>query len=139
MSELKIIRGRGDVAAQELTRELVHVPEWGGAVYVRTMSAVEKEKYIASIRQETGRGRKKDVKVLLEKSSAKLVVHTACDESGAAIFTDADVDWLSDQSAMAVDRIQKVAARLNGLDDDAEDDAKNASASATANGASSTV
>lgn len=139
MSELKIIRGRGDVAARELDKELVLVPEWGpgAAVYVRTLSAIEKEKYIASIRQEVGRGRKKDVKVLLEQSSAKLLIRTVCDESGAPIFTEHDIEWLGQQDTRAIDRIQKVAARLNGLDDDAEEEAKNASASATATGDSS--
>lgn len=139
MSETLKTLSRDDIrAARDMALEPVDVPEWGGRVWVRTMEAEERERYTASIRKEVGRGKKKDVTVVLEKSSAKLVQRTVCDEKGELLFTAEDIAWLATKSARAMGRVVEVAARLNGLSDEAEDDAKNDSASATTSDGSST-
>lgn len=117
----------------------VDVPEWGGAVYVKLMTGLEKERYVKSIRRTVGRGRKRRERVELEHSGAALVVATLCDEHGVLLATAADIPALSAKSAVALQRVIDAAATLNGLDDDAEEEAGNASASETETSGSSSV
>lgn len=128
------IRAKQDLA----TPEPVEVPEWGETVYVKAMTGLQKEKYVESIRKVTGAGKKQKVEMVLQQSGARLVVQTCCDADGVLLFTPADVAWLSEKSAVALQRVIDAASRLNGLNDEAEDDAKNDSASATATDGSST-
>jgi hypothetical protein len=112
--------------------ERVEVPEWGGHVYVRSLSGTERERYIESIRELRGRGRKQDYKIILAESGAKLAVRTMCDEKGNLMFTAADVKKLGEKSSKALQRVIDVAGKLNGLDDESEEEAKNDSPGATA-------
>lgn len=127
-------------AAQDLAAPVpVSVPEWGETVYVKAMTGLQKEKYVESIRKVTGAGKKQKVEMVLQQSGARLVVQTCCDEHGALLFTAEDVEWLAQKSAIALQRVIDAASKLNGLGDDAEDDAKNDSASETAIDGSSTA
>lgn len=91
--------------------ELVEVPEWGGVVFVRSLSGEERDQFEASIIERNGR----DVRTNLRNLRARLVVLAACDESGAPIFTPGDAAALGAKSAAALDRIFSVAQRLSGL------------------------
>jgi hypothetical protein len=106
--------------------ERVDVPEWGGHVFVRTLSAEAKEQYIESIRRITGRGKKQNVEIILEKSSAKLAAQTMCKEDGTLLWPNgsmATIDRLAARSAKALSRVVDAAAKLNGLADDSEEEA----------------
>jgi hypothetical protein len=104
--------GRSEIlGAQDLARELVPCPEWGGAVWVRTMTAAERDEWEAS--RLHGEGRRRDVS--LENMRASLVAACAVDEHGNRLFDDADVEALGAKSARALDRLFQVAQRLNGV------------------------
>jgi len=101
-------------ALDDRVRELVEVPEWGGALYVRAMTALEREQFEQSLLdQRRGKNR-----LRLEYARARLAVMVCEDEGGKPIFEDADVAWLATKSAAALERIFKVASRLSGLDED---------------------
>ena len=105
--------------ADDLPRELVEVPEWGGSCYVRTLRGNERDSFEQSLV-----GKKQ--KMSLENVRARFAVLTVCDDSGTRLFTDADAKALGDKSAAALDRVFAVAQRLNGFSQDAvEDLAKN--------------
>jgi len=76
------------LAAPDLHRELVEVPEWGVSLYVRVMTARERDAFEAQqltlARQDRG----------TDNIRARLVVLTAVDEQGARVFGDADADAL---------------------------------------------
>lgn len=91
--------------------EMVEVPEWGGVVFVRSLSGEERDQFEASIIERNGR----DVRTNLRNLRARLVVLAACDESGNPIFSPGDADALGAKSAAALDRIFSVAQRLSGL------------------------
>jgi len=93
--------------ADDLPREEVDVPEWGGAVFVRTMAGVERDAFEQSIADESGRN--------LTNLRARLAVLTVVDADGARIFADADADALGKKSAAGLSRIFDVAQRLNAL------------------------
>ena len=102
------------LAADDLPRELVNVPEWGGSVYVRTLTGGERDQFEAAL-LGSGRGRKADPAERMRNFRARLAAFVLCDEQGTALFTQADVDALGAKSAAALDRIVEVASRLNHL------------------------
>lgn len=104
--------GRDDILGRDdLPRQLVAVPEWGGEVWVRTLTAAERDAWEASI---VGDGGARD----LGNLRARLAARAMCDESGARLFADADAEALGCKSAVALGRVYDVAARLSGVRED---------------------
>ena len=102
--------------------EMVEVPEWGGVLYVRSLTGAERDQFEASIVERNGR----DVRTNLRNLRARLVVLAACDEKGEPIFTPDDAEVLGTKNAAALDRIFSVAQRLSGLrDNDVQELAEN--------------
>lgn len=99
---------------EDIQKELVNVPEWGGDVYVRGMTGAERDRFEASIVQMQGTERKLN----MSNVRAKLASLTICDEQGQRLFNDADVAKLAEKSASALQRIFAVAQRLSGIGDD---------------------
>ena len=110
------------LAAQDLQTEDVEVPEWGGAVRVRSFTGRERDAFEASM----VRGDGKDRKVDLTNMRARLVGLTVIDETGQRLFTDEEVDLLGAKSGAALDRVFAIAQKLNGLSGaDVEEFSKN--------------
>jgi hypothetical protein len=124
--------------ADDIVIEKVPVPEWGKGrfVHITTLTALEREKYVESIQKITGHGRKQSVSIVLQQSSAKLASQTICDEKGIRLFGVADIPALAKKSSKALQRIVDAAAKLNGIDDEAFEDAKNDSANQIADSGS---
>ena len=101
----------------DLPKETVKVPEWGGEVQVRTMTGTDRDAFEASLIGKEGR---------LENVRARLVSLAVCDESGNRLFGDEDVAALGAKSAKALDRVFAVAQRLNGIGAEQVEQAKNA-------------
>lgn len=116
------LSGLDILAAQDLPTERVDVPEWGGHVYVRSMTAQERdawELFLAASRGE-------DEQLNLRNVRATFVASTAVNGRGELLFSADQVEALGGKNAAAVDRIYTRARRLNRLsDDDVEDLAKN--------------
>ena len=112
------------LAANDLKSEDVEVPEWGGAVRVRSFTGRERDAFEASMVRGEGRDRKVD----LTNMRARLVGLTVIDETGQRLFTDEEVDLLGAKSGAALDRVFAVAQKLNGLSGaDVEELSKNSS------------
>ncbi len=109
--------------ANDIRREDVDIPEWGGKVCVRGMTGSERDAFEEMILA----GRGKDAKVNLRNIRAKLVAQTVIDpETGQYLFTDDDIKALGKKSAKALARVYDVAQRLSGITDkDAEELAGN--------------
>ena len=112
------------LAANDLKSEDVEVPEWGGAVRVRSFTGRERDAFEASMVRGEGRDRKVD----LTNMRARLVGLTVIDETGQRLFTDEEVDLLGAKSGAALDRVFAIAQKLNGLSgSDVEELSKNSS------------
>ena len=110
------------LAAEDLPRETVRVPEWGGDVLVRGLTGAQRDEFEASV--VVGKGSNRDVNI--KNLRAKLVALSVVDEAGALLFTDKDVDALGKKSAVALQRVFDTAQRLSGLSEaDVEDLQKN--------------
>lgn len=110
------------LTARDLPTEDVGVPEWGGTVRVRGLTAKERDEYEAAT--VDFRNPKKPT-VNLRNTRARLVALCAIDEEGRRLFTREDVDALGDVSSTALDRVFQAAKRLSGIDSDGEAAAKN--------------
>ncbi|MFZ2738092.1 MAG: hypothetical protein WBI20_02550 [Burkholderiaceae bacterium] len=118
---MNILTKESILAADDLPRERVTVPEWGGDVFVRTMTGTERDAFEASlIGKESGKeGR-------LDNVRARLVSLALCSESGERLFDDFEIAALGKKSARALDRVFSVAQRLNGIGTEQVDVAKKA-------------
>ena len=96
---------------QDIEIEQVDVVEWGGHVFVKGMSGIERDTFEASIVQQRG----KDARVNMVNIRAKLAAQTICDEEGVKMFTEKDVHALGKKSASALQRVFDVAQRLSGI------------------------
>ena len=96
------------LSKKDLKRQVVNVPEWGGDVLVAEMTAEARDAWEQAI---TTRDKGKN----LVNPRAKLVIATAVDENGERLFKDADIGEVAKLSAQAMDRICRVAQKVNGL------------------------
>ena len=107
--------------ADDLPRKPVEVPEWGGTIYIRTMSGTERDRFDAAIVARGQDGKVFDTKGL----RVEIVVLTACDEDGKLLFSEKDKEALSLKSGNVLERLCNVSRKLNGiLDVDSVDDSK---------------
>ena len=104
--------------ADDIQKEMVNVPEWGGDIYLRTMSGLERDAFEQSI--------VKDKVTNLRNIRARFCALVICDEDGKRLFTDADVVELGRKSSLVLSRIFDVGQSLNGFTNaDVEELAKN--------------
>ena len=119
------------LAADDLTTIDVDVPEWGGAVRIKSMTGAERDGFEDSLFVDVsdGKGGTKRVQNL-KHLRAKLVAASLVDEDGTPVFTMDEVASLAKKSAAALNRCFEAAQKLNGMGQPAEVEAKNDSPSA---------
>lgn len=107
------------LGAVTLRTEDVEVPEWGGVVRVSEMTGTSRDAWEQSlVPRETGGPAN------IANIRARLVAACAVDDKGRRLFTDVEAEELGQKSALALERIAKVAQRLNGLTADEVETAK---------------
>jgi hypothetical protein len=99
----------------DLKREIIAVPEWGGEVCVRVMTGSERDQWEWAALAAKDNATKKGVAFSIENMRATLSAICICDETGKRIFTNADILELGKKSAAALDRVFQAAQRVNGL------------------------
>ncbi len=97
-------------AAKDFEIEAVEVPEWGGWVNIRSLSARERDLFEESIGAEEG-------KQNLVNLRARLVVLCLCDEDGGRIFQDGQAEELGAKNAQVISRLFDLARKLSGMTD----------------------
>ena len=103
--------------------EPLEVPEWGGTVYVRTITGGERDgvEYALSKDPVTGRYRQDNFR-------AYFTMLVCCDESGRKLFKTQDIPALAKKSGAALERIVDAGLKLNRFSDtDVEEMTKNSS------------
>ena len=109
----------GILAMLDRRREPVEVPEWGGTVYVQSLSGRERDEFSLSL---MGPDRRPDM-TKLPGMKQRLLVLTIVDDHGVRLFSDEDADALGEKDPDVIDRIWTVANRLAGLGHTAVPDA----------------
>ena len=99
------------LAADDLAKETVSVPEWGGEIIIGTMTGAARDAWEQSIAGQGG-------KVNIANIRARMLAYCALDENGNRLFSDADAEALGQKSGAALDRCVRVAQKLNKLTDE---------------------
>lgn len=99
------------LAVDDLKRVEVAVPEWGGTVWVRTLTGGECNTLFASVARK---GVKADDETYIVQIAAMAMV----DDAGARLFTNGDTENLGKKSFVALRRVFEVAQQLSGLSDE---------------------
>jgi len=92
--------------AQDLKHEDVEVPEWGGTVRVRMMTGAERDALGVSLLT-------KDRQLDMSQYRIRLVATCIVDDQGRQLFGPDEVHMLGAKSGLALDRVYRVAERLN--------------------------
>ncbi len=110
------------LSADDLPRESLLIPEWGGDVWIRTLTQQERDEWEQQVRDQTW----EDGAVGQAGLKSLLAILTLLDADGQRMFVSDDLPEFNQKSAAAVDRIWQVACRLNGLTEgDVEELAEN--------------
>jgi hypothetical protein len=96
-------------AAKDRVPVKVPIPEWDGDVHVRALNGPEIFEWQRISEKAENEQRWTDTKAIL-------AVFATCDESGARIFDESDLEWLiAEKSFGPINRIYEAASRLNVL------------------------
>lgn len=102
----------------------VSVPEWGGVIRLRMMTALEREGYEMALSEA-----QKNNGGIVINIRASLVAWCAIDAEGKRLFSREDVVLLGDKSAAALSRVFEAARKLNAILGDEQAEIKKSSES----------
>ena len=115
---MKDLKRREILTNKDFKVEPVDVPEWGGRVYVRSMTGEDRDAFEDKVLEV--RDPKTGIPKSLKGLKTLLVTLTVCDKDGKRLFAaEGDVNKLAQKSADAIERIFKVAEKLSGVTDEA--------------------
>ena len=96
------------VGAAKLRIVSVAVPEWGGTVNLREMTAGQRDQFDALQLATDEATRFQDIR-------ARLLVNSICDDAGNLLFTPFDVPTVTGFPAGVVNRLWEECLELNGM------------------------
>lgn len=113
------------LSASDIRSEDVKVPEWGGTVRVKGLTAAQRDQVEAKAVSARG----SNMQLNLVGMRAHMAALAIVDDKDKPIFTQADVKALGEKSGAALDRVFEAVTRLSGMsDDDVEELTKNSEA-----------
>lgn len=120
MKESKLLSRDQILKVRDIEIEKVEVPEWGGHVYVKTMSGKERDLFeVNQVIGESAEDKYGDIR-------ARMAAMTICNEKGELLFDYNDIMALGKKSVAALNRVFSVAQRLSRLKNvDVEEMSKN--------------
>lgn len=105
----------GHSGLSSLPKEEVQIPEWNGSIWIRGLTAAERDLYESQVfivdtnkGKTTGRMNRLNIR-------ARMIRYTACDQDGDALFNDGDIPRIGELPAVIIDRLFDVAQRLSGM------------------------
>lgn len=96
------------LAANDVKRVKLEVPEWGGEVYISTMTGTARDEFETGV-LATQRGGK------VGDARARMAAATLTDEKGNLLFTYEDIEELGKKSQLALDRVVSASQKLNKM------------------------
>ena len=96
------------LAISDLKYEDVDIPEWGGSVRVRELTAMERNKLGADFAKGGAQAIPPD---FYPKIAATVIVN----QNGKSVFTEGDTTRLGEKSFAAIQRVVDTALRISGM------------------------
>ncbi len=112
--EVKVLSAIDILNAEDEQVELVEVPEWGGSVWVRGLTAAQWN----ALQQSSLQGRGDDRQFNLDMFTAKLCARCMVagpEKHAKRLFGPKDIEALGRKSSAALSRIYDAASRLSGI------------------------
>jgi len=106
------------LAQTNLAVEELDIPEWGGTVWVRELTAAKRDGYEASLLVAKRVKGRMQMEPALANAKAKMVVKCLVDADGNRLFQDTDINALGQLSSAALNRIVETAQRLSGMSEE---------------------
>lgn len=103
----------------DIETDEVDVPEWGGAVRIRSITAAQ-QKEIAKIQNNTARSETDRY----ARGRLQMVVFGCVDKEGSPLFTEDDFAALEERNPGVLNRLSDAIGRISGLSDAATDAAE---------------
>lgn len=107
--------------------EAVPVPEWGGDVYIKTLSGTERDAFEEAYAEQK-----------MKAFRVRFLVLTLSDEAGERLFSDGDIAALSGKSSIVINRLFEKAWSHNAFTNEAVDALGNDSPTAPSGSSTST-
>jgi hypothetical protein len=118
------VLGKKDIfKAQELRKELVSVPEWGGDVWVQEMDAEQRDLFDRWIVQRDMKDENGKYIYPEHRNGGmrlRVLIATVVDENGKLMFSDLDLPDLANKSGKVVARISDVGMKLSGMSEESK-------------------
>jgi len=112
-----ILNKESIINAKDLQTVEVEVPEWGGSVLVRALSAGDRDEFTQWVTDKEGKINSRDF-------MTKLVSISLVDEEGNRLFSAEELIELNKKSSKAIDKLFKVVQTNSGMNDTSMDEAK---------------
>lgn len=113
-------------AAKDLSHEIVDVPEWGGGILLQQMNAGEATHFgtvMERLRSQEGFSSKDGMYMML-------IYSARVELDGAYLFTEEDLSDLRKKSIDVLNRLQRIALKLNKMGIEGEVELKKVSGEA---------
>lgn len=104
---------RDDILAVPLRTLEVEVPEWGGTVLIREMTAAEVQENGRYLLKPNGKPDFSKAVQVPTRMCARQIV----DENGERLFGDADISLLMERHGAAISNIAKAVRELSGMEE----------------------
>lgn len=88
--------------------EAIPVPEWGGEVFIKTLSGTERDAFEDAYSESR-----------MKQFRVRFLVLTLCDDSGERLFGDGDIDALGKKNSVVINRLFDAAWKHNALTNEA--------------------
>jgi hypothetical protein len=92
------------LAAKDVKVESHPVPEWGGEVYIKTLSGTERDAFEDAYSSDK-----------MKNFRVRFLVLTLCDENGERLFSDSEVEELGKKSATVISKLFEKAWGINAF------------------------
>lgn len=97
------------LSSQDIKSNIVHVEAWEVDIDIRTITAVERSRLVASCTKEDGN-------IDMEKMYPMLIVSAVFDpETGEKVFSAEDMELIQNKSASAVEFVAQKVMELSGM------------------------
>lgn len=108
---MALLNAQDIFGADDSKTETVKVPEWGGEILIKTLTAQERDAFEAESVTTNKSGRKEQD---LRNFRARYVSKIAINEDGSPLFkTRQEIAMLGSKSARALDRVFEAGTKLN--------------------------
>lgn len=105
----KVLNAADILGADDLHKELVPVPEWGGSVYVRGLTGIERDTFeVTLVKARNGEPDKFGAR-------AQFAAIAIVKEDGSPMFSKGDIEALSRKNSRALERVFDAGLRLSGM------------------------